>query len=38
MSEYPWNEKNKTFTCLSSLHNPFKVKSEFKSCDHVSNS
>ena len=24
MSEYPWNEKNNTFTWLSSLYNPFK--------------
>ena len=24
MSEYPWNEKNKIFTLLSSLYNPFK--------------
>ena len=24
MSEYPWNEKNNTFTWLSSLCNPFK--------------
>ena len=24
MSEYPWNEKNTTFTWLSSLYNPFK--------------
>ena len=24
MSDYPWNEKNKTFTWLSSLYNPFK--------------
>ena len=24
MSEYPWNEKNNTFTYLSSLYNPFK--------------
>ena len=24
MSEYPWNEKNNTFTWLNSLHNPFK--------------
>ena len=23
MSEYPWNEKNNTFTWLSSLYNPF---------------
>ena len=22
MSEYPWNEKNNTFTWLSSLYNP----------------
>ena len=25
MSEYPWNEKNNTFTWLSSLYNPFKA-------------
>ena len=25
MSEYPWNEKNNTFTWLSSLYNPFKT-------------
>ena len=24
MSEYPWNEKNNTFTWLSSLYNPIK--------------
>ena len=24
MSEYPWNEKNNTFTWLSSLYNPSK--------------
>ena len=24
MSEYPWNKKNKTFTWLSLLYNPFK--------------
>ena len=24
MSEDPWNEKNNTFTCLSSFYNPFK--------------
>ena len=24
MSEYPWKEKNNTFTWLSSLYNPFK--------------
>ena len=24
MSEYPWNEKNNTFTWISSLYNPFK--------------
>ena len=24
MSEYPWNDKNNTFTWLSSLYNPFK--------------
>ena len=24
MSEYPWNEKNNTFTWLSSFYNPFK--------------
>ena len=24
MLEYPWNEKNNTFTWLSSLYNPFK--------------
>ena len=23
MSEYPWNEKNNTFTWLISLYNPF---------------
>ena len=23
MFEYPWNEKNNTFTWLSSLYNPF---------------
>ena len=23
MSEYPWNEKNKTFTWFDSLYNPF---------------
>ena len=27
MSEYPWNEKNNTFTWLSSLYNPFKRQS-----------
>ena len=26
MSEYPGNEKNNTFTWLSSLYNPFKVR------------
>ena len=32
MSEYPWNEKNNTFTYLSSLYNPFKkYKLKFKS-------
>ena len=25
MSEYPWKEKNNTFTWLSSLYNPFKA-------------
>ena len=25
MSEYPWNEKNNTFTWLSLLFNPFKM-------------
>ena len=25
MSKYPWNEKNNTFTWLSSLYDPFKV-------------
>ena len=24
MSEYPWNQKNNTFTWLSSFYNPFK--------------
>ena len=24
MSDYPWNEKNDTFTWLSTLYNPFK--------------
>ena len=24
MSQYPWNEKNNTFTWLSSFYNPFK--------------
>ena len=24
MSEYPWNEKNNTFTLLRLLYNPFK--------------
>ena len=26
MSDSPWNEKNNTFTWLSSLYNPFKLK------------
>ena len=35
MLEYPWNEKNNTFTWLSSLYNPFedgglKFKKTFK--------
>ena len=25
MSEYPWNEKNNTFTWSSSLYNPFNI-------------
>ena len=25
MSEYPWDEKNNTFTWLSSLYSPFKL-------------
>ena len=30
MSEYPWNEKNNTFTWLSSLYNPFKTRKIFQ--------
>ena len=31
MSEYPWNEKNHTFTWLSSLYNPFNAADAHKS-------
>ena len=34
MSEYPWNEKNNTFTWLSSLYNPFNLK--FQNCSECS--
>ena len=30
MSEYPWNEKNNTFTWLSPLYNPFNEENENK--------
>ena len=32
MSEYPWREKNNTFTWLSSLYNPFKESIFVSSC------
>ena len=35
MSEYPWNEKNNTYTWLSSLYSPFKFPAQ-KNC-HTSN-
>ena len=39
MSEYPWSEKNNTFTWLSCLYNPFKSMQNTGRCrnpDHVS--
>ena len=38
MSEYPWNEKNNTFTWLSSLYNPFNIVllETFYNCRHLS--
>ena len=35
MLEYPWNEKNNTFSWLSSLYNPFKKAREDYSFENV---
>ena len=35
MSEYLWNEKNNTFTWLSSLYNPFNTFKESKGNDLI---